>query len=790
MKCKSVILLFLFVVCSMQTAFSQGKTVEITVMERVDMNDKKGALKGNVEVFGFYDLPKAVKFKRFLGNVGYVPKESDYDCYERTNNEGFCEMILPPSTGVVVVRPEIGDPVLMELRDKLSVTVRYVQGKVMKGVETVARSQRKRNRPVPARRFGNRKRLGPFSFYLNRDETRSEARMVLAPISTVIETGDTFMIAAPFVKDGKEFHKAQVRRMGFDETRDELSPYRDDEFMENNQLDSITVMLELYPLERGKHYMVNATKCFSNFYRIYVSDSVCLDEGYDKNQMRFLDYSLMQQPIEKERYVRRGRRELMNDNRKLDLKFMVGRAELDQTDSLNFLQLNQLKEDLGRYVFDQDASVTSIEIHGQASPDGGIAINERLCRQRAEFLKSEIAGTYPSLRSGMKASASVAGWDQVAQLLEEDSLVDYAGELRSIIASNKNTLVQERKIRALPYYDLIRERILPKLRVVDFTFYYTTNRVRTREEVYEMYQKDPEYKSGKKLKPYEFYYLFDMVKEPKELEVLAKAALKSVRDVDNVRPWPLPAYILSQCYLQRDTCDTTLLKPYLDWKRAGYAVPEVEKKGMEGNSLGFVNDEAIVTSHISQLCKSEDYFMADSVAVNLLPDTQKYRTLKLFLDCLNGGWNDPDVRDTVAASSEWNKMIVYAAQDGNPGDDRLFHSRALDMLMKDTVNFNRKDPRVHYMIATLRFMMDANPLQENYPQMHFEYDEYFMPSEDNPMVDDMGFKREDWGYPMVQCCQLDESYVKIALDDGMFNKAYRKAFKKIWEQLKKQPAVP
>lgn len=796
MKLRYFLLFLIFLVCSgNETVFAQAKFIEITVKQK--KKDGSTEPKSNMHVFGFFDLAKGKKFERAAKDMTKVfsPRAGvDYDVYVTTDAEGFCEMQLPP-TGSIVVRPEFGDPKFESLNGKLKVEiVLSYDGIQLQGTEVLHKKVRK-NKPAPTRRFGNRIVFGPHSFYLFPNQTWSNARTGLAPMvktmdlkdDTILVPIDTFMIARPFIKDGKEYQQTQKRRMGFDEKNDPLIAYRSGSFMKTREEDSVQISLVLYPVDIKKRYQITATHWFENYHNVYYSDSVCLADGFEKEPMRFLEYDLMQVPIDRTRYERQGRRELSTDKRELNLKFMVGEATLDPTDSLNILQLNQLKEDLARYLNDGESGISAVEVHGQASPDGGIAINQRLCHQRSEFLKSEIASSFPSLRSVMKASASVAGWEDVARLLEEDSLVAYANEVKDIIASNKNSQVQERKIRALPYYEMIKEKILPRLRIVEFSFTYFTRRVLTPEEIYEKFLTDPEYKTGKKEKPYEFYHLFELVKDPKELEVLAKAAWKSVKDDDFKKPWPLAAYVLSQCYLQRDTADSKLLAPYLDWDRAGLDKPELQKRGFDGSLLGWVNDEAIVSAYITHLCKEGDYYMADSVAVNLLPDEPRYFMMKRFLDCLNGLYNDPDTRDTVATTSIMNKVVLYAAQDDpDEPDNEDFHRQALLLLRTDTAHFDPEDPKVLYMIATLRFRLEANKDQKDYNESFFEKDDWFVPSEDNPFVDADGLTSQDWGYPMVQCCLKDEKYLKYVLTDGEFNKQYRTAFLKVWKKLKEK----
>lgn len=782
MKTIRLLLLILGLSLFMPTELhAQFKKITVTVM----MQNADGSKRpyDGVPVNGFFNAGKARtvhgQIKKDMALIEKLMRGAEV--VVKTNAEGFCEMELPLD-GAIIVIPNVGDPVLAPIKGRLAVTVTIKDdGIVLKETEVI-REMPKRNKKVPARRMGNKKVIGPYPFYLMKEETRDDARFVMAPVVIERETGDTFAIARPFLKDGIKYQETQMRRMGFNAANDPLIAYRDEGFMREREQDSVMIYLQLYPIHPKRHYMVTARRWFEDYNRVYQSDSVCLDEGYDKDPMRFLEYNTMTLPIEMERYERIGKSERLDDKRQLNLNFKVGEAVLDPTDSLNMVQMNQLINDVKRYAFSTDAGITGIEIHGQSSPDGGIATNERLCLQRAQFLRTEIGRNFPQFAPGLyTVSADVASWSDVADLLEKDSLTAQAKEVRDIIAANTSTTVQETKIRALPYYEMIKEKILPRLRVVDFKFSYYTNRVKTPDEIYEQYQRDPDYHAGKKQMPYEFYELFKVVKDPKELEVLAREAYKSVRDVSaNNRPWALAAYLLAQCYLARDTVDTKLLLQYLDWTAGGTGNPEVLKKNFDGSTFGWVNDAAIVTTHITMLCKAGDFQMADSIAVNLLADLPRYDKMKRFLDCLNGGWNDPVVRDTVANSSPWNRIVVYAAQDDEGA--RFFQEQAL-FLLSDEETFDQDDPKVLYLKGTLRFLLEArNTTSELYPAMHFMYDEFFEPSELDPNVDAYGDPRVDWGYPMVQCCLKDPKFLEYLRYDGNFTEKYRKSFQAYWEK--------
>ena len=448
--------------------------------------------------------------------------------------------------------------------------------------------------------------------------------------------------------------------------------------------------------------------------------------------------------------------------------------------------MNQLKDNMSRYM-GADAGITSAVIHGSASPEGGNAINARLCRERAEYLRGELS-RFPALqdarRTGeIKTTHKVATWTDVANLLEADSLKEEAASVRAVLSTTKDMGRQEAAIRKLPCWSIIEQQILPQLRIVDIEYQYYTNRVKTREEIWELYQTDPGYRAGQKQVPYEFYELLGMIKDPKEKETIARAAYTSVKDEDGLRQWPLAAYELARCYAQRGVADTNLLKPYIDVQLN----LEYHKQKMDdfGNASwqGWYNDEAIVTSHIKMLANAGAFASAYRVAEMLLPDGKpEYRRLKMFLRCLNCEWNDPEVMDTVSNSSYWNKIVVLAAQE-DPG----CWGTALYML-EDATQVSPADPRALYLKAQLRFNLDApKRTTTGYMDDNFMFDEFFEPSADDPTVNSFGDKRIDWGLPMVQCCLKDERNLKYMLNDGTFNKEYRKAFKKYWKKLKADP---
>lgn len=762
--------------------FAQTKKIGVTVYKTTGGKNKRPW--NNQIVYGFYNASKAQTFyekcvAEMKKGFTYVPlSEDEYNVQAETDAEGYCDMLLP-LTGYIVIKPASSDPQKVAVKGRLNLSVTIEEGHVIGEVMKTEKRKRE-NDPVVPYACGNRLTIGPYYYYIDGEVADAKSRMLVSPVVTILESGDTVGFLQPFVKDGVEFQKANLRRMGFDETRDPLFKYRTGSFMHSNKEDSLLIYLVLEPVDRKLHYKVDGMRGFVSTSKTpYRIDSICICEGYVKDPMRFLDYNMIEIPIDRKRYERRGRAEFSKDHEKLDLKFVVGEARLDPSDTLNFQQLNSLKENMSRYM-GAESGITSAVIHGSASPEGGFATNERLCRERAEYLKSELS-RFPALQEArstgsIQTTHKVATWTNVANLLEADSLIEEASMVRAIIGATTDMRKQEENIRKLPCWSVIEQSILPRLRIVDIEYNYYTNRVKTREEIWNQYQTDPDYHEGKKQVPYEFYQLLDMIKEPQEREVIAKAAYNSVKDEDGKRAWPLAAYELAKCYSNRGVVDTMLLKPYIDMDNTR------SERRYDFNSdsyVGWYNDEAIITSHVKMLAEAGSFASAYKVAHKLLPDEPKYRKLKLFLRCLNCEWNDPEVMDTVSNSSPWNKIVVTAAQE-----DAENWGTALYMLNNEPT-VDQTDPRTLYLKAQMRFLLYApKKTTKGYEESVFKYDDLFEPTPNDPEVDRYGYSRQDWGLPMVQCCLLDENFIDVMLYDGVFNNDYRKAFKAYWKKLK------
>lgn len=770
---------------------AQAKNVTVSVYRIEDPNKRSQRKPWNSQiVYGFFSAGKANRFfdncnKAKAQGMSYVPqREDEYDALVETDADGVATLLLP-LTGYVVVKPEGAEVRREAIKGRLNFDINIVEGKVMKTTFVVAKRPKGPEPQIP-NSCGNRLEF-TYQFPLSAEQVDVKSRILIKPLVTVLETGDTLGYLAPFVMDGKEFSKANLRRMSFDLTRDPLYPYRVGVMRKSHKADSMPLHFVLYPIDKKFHYKVTADMVFGmNMKTPYRTDSVCLAEGYVRDPMRFLDYDMIQVPLDRDLYKRSGRAQLNRDHARLNLNFLVGKAELDPSDSSNVVQMEQLKQNLSRYM-GADAGITGAVIHGSASPEGGIAINERLCRQRADYLRTELI-RFPALQEArqsgeVKTTAKVATWEDVAKQLEADSLVEEARMVRSVLQYLRDSRRQEEKIRQLPCWELIEKRILPRFRYVDIEYSYYTNRVKTPEEIWKQYKEEPDYHAGKRQQPYEFYELLKMLKDPVEKEPIARAAYLGVKDEDGERAWPLAAYELAQCYLSRDHVDTLLLKPYLDTEVRSFH----RKRDFDRDAVnGWYNDPAIVTAHINMLCKVGDFAKAYTYAFKLLPKEPKYKKLEMFLRCLNCEWDVQEVMDTVSRSSYWNNIVVLAAQT-----DVSNRETALYML-NNAGKVDQADPKALYMKAQLLFNLYGKQQKSTmgYKDENFVRDEYFEPLSDDPYHDNYGETIQGWGLPMAQCCAIDSQYIDIMLFDGDFNEDYRKAFKAYWKKVKEGKLPP
>ena len=120
-----------------------------------------------------------------------------------------------------------------------------------------------------------------------------------------------------------------------------------------------------------------------------------------------------------------------------------------------------------------------------------------------------------------------------------------------------------------------------------FEYKHEIFRELTPEEILSRYENDKDYRTGKKkFALYEYWHLFRLVKDAKELEDLYRRAYEDSKEIEG-QPWILPANNLAVSYLKRDTVDVSILEPFIDRKTKGANIERTridERNNQSGRS--------------------------------------------------------------------------------------------------------------------------------------------------------------------------------------------------------------
>ncbi|MEG1838419.1 MAG: hypothetical protein RR220_03910, partial [Bacteroidaceae bacterium] len=324
----------------------------------------------------------------------------------------------------------------------------------------------------------------------------------------------------------------------------------------------------------------------------------------------------------------------------------------------------------------------------------------------------------------------------VADLMEADSLKAEAAEIRNIVERYKSQDAQYAQVMKLPNYRTTIRDHFPELRKMRFEYKHEIFRELTPEEIMDRYTHDKDYRSGKKsFALYEYWHLFNMVKNPKELEVLYRRAYEDSKSINGI-PWILAANNLAVSYLRRDTFDVAILEPFIDRKTRG---SNIVRKRMDGVTSETINPEELIANQLGMFLKSNNFEQA-SVMAQILPDTEKNAKTKAFAMCLGGyykGGNTPEERaqsrkvfDLVKESSPLNEVVMYLALESKGGDI---------MAEKAVKELPTTDPKTWYLKAIIN---------NRKGELNFE-------------------QAKDC---LIECFKIDEKYMKTAGSDGDIGK--------------------
>lgn len=291
--------------------------------------------------------------------------------------------------------------------------------------------------------------------------------------------------------------------MGYDMENDSLLPYIQETVLTTDKAKYTWNDTVVVPNTKD-NFQVFAKMQVEDYLGPYYSDSLPLSTRCPRKPLKFLEYSLNSYDLDPKKYEERPKRELRTGVENISLSFLVGKAELDPNDPNNDIQLNKLKEKLLNIINGESSTLKELHLSSVSSPEGAYAFNAALSQRRLAYARSLVYSVIPAytmkrLYTFTPNDSRVASWTELADILEQDSLLAEAAAVREIAEKYpKSRDTQSIQVKKLPFYDTVIKERLTKLRTMKCEYQAEIYRALTPDEIMYRYKNDPDYRSGKK----------------------------------------------------------------------------------------------------------------------------------------------------------------------------------------------------------------------------------------------------------------------------------------------------
>ena len=174
------------------------------------------------------------------------------------------------------------------------------------------------------------------------------------------------------------------------------------------------------------------------------------------------------------RYIFKVVSRSVSDNTDAFLDFRQGSTDLDTLAEGNAAELGRIRKCLDDISFRKDLVLDSIIVTASCSPEGSWDYNSRLARGRAATVKSFVLDSRASELedSSVRSRYVPENWEYLLRIVENDTVIGTRSKdvIRSAAAVEDKDAA-EREFSSLPEYRYLREKIYPRLRTVNFSFY-------------------------------------------------------------------------------------------------------------------------------------------------------------------------------------------------------------------------------------------------------------------------------------------------------------------------------
>lgn len=667
-RLKIWILLLVVAGCGTGTALAQKMVKVSGTVYNIAENRKVPFSDVTVDVYAAKTVAVGEDMKKILdSNDQEKTLLLDQEGKTTTDENGYYE-ILVPDNGALIFKVGLSPSVLKEVRHQMKIDVSIDEGVMLESVTVTAMRLVLKPEPKAPKMIGNM--LIPYNtFKLPPYFGNRFSRLIIQPYVLDCETNDTVTFARPSVYDGKEYALTQERKMGYDMDRDPLRPYIKAEALTTRAMNLDWTDTIIVP-DPNRNYSCFAIVNLED-YSASNSRTYQINTCQTKRPMKFLQYNLFSEQMDPLQHKERAQIEKRNTSDKIQLSFLINSDQLTDTPE-NKQSLTMLRNKLKEIAESPGTVLKEFHVAGTASPDGHYSSNLSLAERRMRKIEQEITSILPQYtleRVYRNPHAEVAPWEEVVKLLERDGKSTEAGKVKEILAKHKDIGAQGRALKQLDWYSTVIVPYLDELRVVNYNCLYEIYREPNDEEVMAQYREKGLKGSYTR---YEYWKLFQLITDEKELEALYRRAYEE--SLEQKHPWALAGNNLAASYLERDTVDTSILEPLID---LSIHSTDYSRMNADGSRTEIVNRLEVVTNQLCMYIKKGDFEHA-SVLVKILPEDSKFDLLKAYTWALGGyfqGGTTPEEKErahktfeTIKASSPQNEVVMYMALDNRAGN--------------------------------------------------------------------------------------------------------------------------
>lgn len=647
---KRTIIFLLICLLSIATTWGQdgsGSSKTMTVSGTVVYVNEKGVVQDNSTDVWYVVLPTskaqeaAQKFRQAFGSLKdldlinkFQSLLEEYNIQDKTMDLYFKDNALP-NMSFLFVSEEEGKVVIMpvvtgktDYRGEVKITMNAIQN-----VNVTGHQKEVDICEVEAEDADDGTVTFNIIIDLMKGYSRDDARLVIKPSAMDCQTNDLMAYLAPIVGEGSEYHLLQNKRMAFNYTdNDPLAKYYDESInIRNEKRIVVKKSIKWKKPDSLRNHVFDApyTIFMEDYHHVYVDSTVecsCLNF----RPFKFLDLTgaLTDLPLIQEFYDR-PRNQVEDKSVNLDLQFVKGTATLVD-DSLNNKKFSQLAEQLG-----SAGTIISLTIKGAASPDGSLARNEALARERSEKARQILAqrvSTRPEVGRPV-----VHTWGDVIEELHQSAKDSIAKLVQNMIDQGGDPT---QRIASLSCYNHDIEPILAGMRVMTCDYQFQRQKIFTPEECRDAYYtyKQDYINRTRSFSNGDFYNLYRIINDSLELDTITMIAYNEIKsepkywEYNKIAPYVFNR--MSVMMMRKGKPNPELLKPFIDFRRRGQ-----KKNRPLPTSIDYeIRPRGLFTTHFNR----REIMINQAVCYQMdsKPDTAKF-----LLDWLIGaGKDDASVR--------------------------------------------------------------------------------------------------------------------------------------------------